>query len=399
MQQRNWFVLWTLSGVLPCCVIGGYSLAGQASGDAQTAAPAMAATVEYPSAGISVAVPKDFEGEATSSMFDIMRFALASKERTTQLVSLSVYPVGEGVTADAYAERMFNDMPTLVFRQLRLLKKVQMDDVAGQHAAARVMSYTYRGVDTRAATVYFIREIKEPKLRLFYAINVETVVQSQGSLIPTLDKVIKSIKLSDIRHPSTEIRDLQPPVIDAKNGFSIRVPRGWFVQANGDGFAMGQTDYLAGGLPGILVTAAVDDAPQDCDSQECAKKYLADLLATRNDKVKTEVISQGPALVGADEGYQFAVMQSAREAASAPAAKIEPSVADAAKARAVVVRRILCVKDGNNKPRSYLISLAGADISADAGNAALDKIAQSFKLLTATTAPATSSAPATMKSE
>jgi hypothetical protein len=393
MQQRNWLVRWALVGVLASCVAGGYRPAGQASGDAQTAAPAMAAAVDYPNAGISLAVPRDFEGEATSSMFDVMRFSLADKEHTIQAVSLSVFPVREGVTADAYAEGIFNAMPTLVFRQLRLLKKVQMDDVAGQHAAARVISYVYRGVEAQAATVYFIRELKEPKVRLFYALNVETIAQKQGLLIPTLDQVVKSITLSDVRHPSAQIKDLGPPVVDARNGFSIGVPRGWFVQPNGDGFTLGQTDYLAGGIPGILVTAAVGGASPGGDSQQCAKKYLADLLAAKNDKVKTEVISQGRALVGGDEGYQFAVEQSVREAASVPAAQT-PAAANAVKTRAIIVRRVLCAKGDNNQPKSYVISLAGADIGVDAGVTALDKIAQSFKLLAATTAPATSSAPA-----
>jgi hypothetical protein len=279
-------------------------------------------------------------------------------------------------------------MPTLVFRQLKLLKKAQMSDVAGLPAAARVISYTYRGVDTRAATVYFIREFKEPKVRLFYSINVEVVGERQASLIPTLDQVIKSITLTNIKHPSTEIKELGPAVTDAKNGFSIRVPQGWFVQPNGDGFIFGQTDYLLGGVPGIQVAAAADDAPPDCDSQKCAKKCLADLLEAQNDKVKTEVVSQGPALMGSDQGYQFAVEQTPKETGSEPAAKM-------AKARAVIVRRVLWVKGSNNQPRAYVVALAGADMSPDAASSALDKITQSFKLLPTTTAPATSTAPAT----
>jgi hypothetical protein len=395
MLQRNWFLRWSLAGALLGCVAGGWWLAGQAAAQGQPAAPGMASAVEYSNVGISVAVPKGFDALATSAIYDVMRFALVGKEHTTQAVSLSVYPVGEGVTADAYAEGIFNAMPTLVFRQLRLLGKIQMKEVAGVPAAARVISYTYRGVETRAATVYFIREFKEHKLRLFYAINVETVAEKQASLIPTLDQVVKSITLTDIKHPSGEVKDLQPPVADARNTFSIRAPEGWFVQPNGDGFMFGKTDYLLGGVPGVLVTVAVDDAPADCDSQKCAKKYLADLVAAKNDKVKTEVISQGPALVGADQGYQFAAEQSPKEPPSL-IARTEPAVPALPKARAVIVRRVLCVKGGGDQSKCYVISLAGADMSVDAATATLDKIAQSFKLLAPTTAsaPATATAPA-----
>jgi hypothetical protein len=52
------------------------------------------------------------------------------------------------------------------------------------------------------------------------------------------------------------------------------------------------------------------------------------------------------------------------------------------------------MKGDSNQPRSYVISMAGVDMSVDAATAAMDKIAQSFKLLPTTTAPATSSAPA-----
>jgi len=66
----------------------------------------------------------------------------------------------------------------LAIRRLTLLKKINIP-VAGTNGTARLVTYAFRGAETTAAQVFFVRDIQAPdlnisKTRICYVLSVET---------------------------------------------------------------------------------------------------------------------------------------------------------------------------------------------------------------------------------
>lgn len=272
---------------------------------------AMNGCVELPHAGVVLAVPKGFSLQHLRESHDVMRAVLTEKRRAIQAVSASAFAVGPKETAESFAEKMRAEMQkSLVIRELKVRKKTPMT-VAGLSGSAWLLSYTYRGVATVAARVFFLRDLPKAKVRVCYVLTVESAIEREDKLLPVLGEMIKTFKLIDVRRPvSLGIEDLGLPWPDARHGYAVRIPRGWYAALTKVGLQMAMTDYLAGGEPSLTATVAVLPAQAGATARSCAAGAVA--LATKaaaGQNRLTTVAAQSAAKLGGVDGWQFVLRQ------------------------------------------------------------------------------------------
>ena len=371
---------------------GGIALAVLAIPAGGAAAPkALREPVEYPHAGIIVATPVEFEPQALAAPFDVVRAVVMEGNRAVRAVTLSAFPVAPKVKADDFADAKVLELKkNLAIRNLKLLKKTPIP-VAGVSGTARMMSYTFRGAKTVAAQVFFMRNAKSAKVRICYLLTVVTSEDRQAKLLPVLGAVIKSVKLTTVRHPAIAPgAKLGDPIVAYKLGFAIRRPRGWYGTKSMTGAEMGQVDYLLGGIPMPMAQLWVmRPSAEATTSAACAKKHLGMAQALAADRKQTcEVVSEGPVKLGSVGAYQFVLKQAPKKGAAPP-----PRGAAGPKA-VIIVQRTACVAPNpGDQPKAYVLILTCQGQDAKPPTQLMETIAGSFVLLAATSKPST--APAT----
>ena len=347
-------------------------LCGSAAG-ALAAEPAvpMAQATSVPRAGISLAVPKGFAPQPLHEPNDVLRAALSRKGRPVQAVSLSAFAVGQKETADAFAEKMMAEATkSLVIRRLKVRKKTPMT-VAGLPASARLLTYTYRDVETWAARVFFVRPVKGTKVRICYVLTVETASQERDKLLPVLGEVIKTVGLIAVKHPAlVGVAGLSEAWVDAKRGVSIRPPRGWYATQTSVGVQMAVTDYLMGGVPALTATVAVADAPHGAGAEPCANRAIQRATkAAEGQNRTTTVLARGPASLGGVRGFQFVLRQVPKKARNGDLPVF-------------IVHRIVCKPAPKaKKTTTYSLILICQGGSAKAAGDMLSKIATGFRFV------------------
>lgn len=353
--------------------------------------------VEHPHAGIALAVPAGFAHQPLTALYDVMNaVVLDDKGQPMYAVTLSAFPVAEKVTADEFAEAKAGELKkNLAIRHLTPLKKVPIS-VAGLTGTARTMSYTFRGMKSIAAQVYFIRDLKSSSTRICYLLTVVSPAEKerQDRLLPILGAVIKSVRLVAARHPAVPgAGDLGEPVADAKLGYSLQTPKGWYAEKSPFGLEMGQVDYLVGGLPMPSVRFMVAPASGDALTAEAAAKQflgIARRMASER-KQTSKVASEGPTKLDKLTAYQFVLVQSSAKPPVPPAGERLPT-------SVVVVQRTARLPDrGSETPKVCVLILTCRGDDAKAAAAGMAAIAGGLSLTHATTQPATqpTSRPAT----
>jgi hypothetical protein len=348
--------------------------------------------IDYPHAGISLASPKGFEARPLENPYDVVNAVVLDNDRPIQAVTLSAFPVAGSVSAEAFADSKMAELrKNLAIRHLKLLKKTPMP-VAGLNGSARLMSYTFRGAKTLAAQVYFMREGKEPEVRICYLLTVVCSADKQPRLLPTLGAVVRSAQLTAVRHPDLSgASTLGETVEDASLGYALRRPARWYAVKSAVGAEMGQVDYLLAGasVPSVHLLAQPITG-DEANSEAFAKKSLGVLRSVAIKRKQTcEVLAEGPAKMAGLPAYQFAVVPStAKQPALPRSAKSPPSV--------VIVQRTVCVPGGDT-PRAYLLTLTARSETAQAAQAFMDKLVGGFRLVEPATQPTTqpTTAPAT----
>jgi hypothetical protein len=348
---------------------------------------------DFPHAGISLAVPQGFEYQPLHEPFNVMRAVLSKGAQAAQAVTLSAFPVAPKVTAADFADAMLAEQKqNLTIRHLKMLKQIPMP-VAGIPGVAQRISYTFRGIETTAARVYFIRELAASKVRICYVLTVETDMENQVSLLPILGEVIKTVGLTAVQRPVTvAIRQLHRPMKDHKRGYIVRPPLGWYTKPGPAGLEMGQVDYLLGGIPMPTVTVTVTEVPSDATSEQCTKKCLKlALAAAAEQNLRVEVVAEGPARLGGLAGWQFALRQSQE-----PRPSTGP--ADNQQHPVVIVQRTVCppAEPGREK-NSYSLVLICQGADAETAMGMMEKIAGGFEFAGRPSASITASAPAKKK--
>ena len=370
---------WTVSVVA--------ALAGLAQAAAGAAKPVVLDKAqEYPHVGLGLAVPVGYVAQPLVSPYDVMKAVVAENYRPVEGVTLSAFPAMAKVTADEFAEAKMNELKkNLAIQQLKLLKKTAMP-VAGVNGSARLMSYTFRGLKTLAAQVYFLRDVKDADVRICYLLTVVCSVERQPRLLPTLGAVVRSVRTTSVRHP--ELRPelkLGEPIEDYDLGYFLRRPAGWYAAKIAAGAELGQVDYLLGGvsMPSaqLLVTRVSGEA---ATSEGCGKMYLGMAKAAAlQRKQACQVVSEGPAKLGMLPAYQFVLVQSAQVGATAPRTGIHAEPV-------VIVQRTACLTDTRDgKPMVYALVLTARGNNAKPAEGLISAMAASFRHLESTTQPAT----------
>jgi hypothetical protein len=294
---------------------------------AQESAPPMQKPVSLPAAGLELALPEGFQPGTVGEMYQVLQAGRADVQgKTVQGITVSAYPVDEGVTAEAYADQMVAQMKhSLVVRDLEVVKQTRLP-VAQLEGRARLLRYNWRGKATVAAGAFFVREDKGSGARICYVITIESVEAHKASLLRYFGAVIETVKLVPLQHAHKA--ELGPPGgtwTSEKLGFAVTVPLGWHVTTTPTGVMLGRVDYLYGGVP--TVALQVQTAPADpCSTAEaCCEKQLARArqFAQRNE-MDVKVVSQGETNLAGQPAQQFVLRQTPRQ--SDPAAEMPEDV-------------------------------------------------------------------------
>jgi hypothetical protein len=388
----------------------------------------MKSVVEYPWAGISLAIPTGFETQTLYEEYQIVVATRIEGKQATQSISLSAFPVDGQVTAKKFSQVTLEGLKTsLATRRLKVLKETTVR-IAGLDGAARSMTYSHRGVETAAVGVCFIREVKPPadrqdntsgaeapKIRIAYLMTMEVAVKYKDALLRSFDAVVKTVKLTDIHHPIDVTRKFRGPFVkDYRRGYGIRLPIGWVGIKGELGVSLGQTDYLLGGITSPLVQVVSLTVSADTDAKQCGQKAID---FERKHGMKIEILSESPIKLAGRDGYQYVVRKSlapatqpvttqpaatqpatapvatqpvttqpaATQPATAPAATqpVTTQPADEPPAESVLeVRRLLCIPaEDPDKQRHFAVILSCYDTDVKKVVALMDKLAKGFILI------------------
>jgi len=377
-----------LSGVLIVAVVLGAF--GSGGSVAIAAENKMSPLVNYPHAGVSMALPPGFETHIVPDSFTVVRAGMLIGKQPIQAVTLRALCVGPKTTASEFADDSEKDLESrLSVRKFQPSKKSVAIKVAGITGVARVLKYSYDGVPTAAANVFFIRELKGDGLRICYALTVEVVARHEKSLLPTLGKVLKSIKLTTVQSPaSIPVRLSERKLSDYRGGFSVRVPEGWYAGAVNGGVLLGQKNYLIGGANSPQIAILSSPTEPDASSQAFAGKAISKYLAaaTKPDS-GVEVLSHGRTIVSGQNAYQYVLKLTYRVLPTTQPTGTTTTSKPADKGKAVKVGkieavRVVCRSDSSGKSvRAYLFALTCLESEAKFVTPWLDTLAAGFEYL------------------
>lgn len=314
----------TVSQWLICLICVG--LAAETSPAAEPASrgaasvPVLATSMECSNAGISLAVPRGMELQTSSEQYELARWVQMEGNKPAAAVTMQAFPVTEKVQASDFADAMTQEVrKNLAISHLSVIRQEKMP-IAGQEGQLRVLSYVFRGAETVAGRLYFIREAtvspaaEQPvKLRLCYVLTVEMAPARQASMQPMLSDIARSVQLTPIRRPIDQpVKELDAPIKDYRLGYSISVPRFWHYGTTPNGAEVSQTDYVLGGLPMPVLRVIVSDAGNLPSAEEVAKRAIDELRnsARANDE-DVKVISQKAVTMAGLDGWQIALEQRA----------------------------------------------------------------------------------------
>jgi hypothetical protein len=355
--------------------------------------------VNYPHAGVSIALPKGFTSHVSADAMIILRGGLVIGRQPAQAVTLSAFCVGPKMTASAFADLSEKALKEqLSVRKFQPLKSVPIK-VAGIAGVARLLKYTYNGGPTTAAKVFFVRELKGQNIHLCYVLTVEVSVKYERTLLPTLDKVIKGIKLTTVQAPSSITTRLSDRKLsDFRGGFSIRVPEGWYGSTVKGGMSIGQKNYLIGGLNSPQVAVLSSAVKSDMSARAFAKMALSKpLAATTQPDGNVELVSEGPVKVGKQDAYQYVLRITEKiQPATQPTSSSKPvDKGKTIKLGKIEAVRVVCRSDSNGKAvRAYLFALSCLDSDVKLVTPWFEVLSKGFEHLPLPDKPAVGKKPA-----
>ena len=299
-------------------LVAGTSLAAEPASRGASTATSLTSTLDYSNAGISLAVPRGMELQASSEQYEVARWVQMEGNKPAAAVTVQAFPVTEKVQASDFAEAMTQEVrKNLAISHLAVVRQEKMP-IAGQEGQLRVLSYVFRGADTAAGRLYFIREAtvssaaEQPvKLRLCYVLTVEMALARQAAMQAMLSDIARSVQLTPISRPIDQpVKELDAPIKDYRLGYSISVPRFWHYSTTPNGAEVSQTDYVLGGLPMPVLRVLVTDAGNLPTAEEVAKRAIDELRnsARANDE-DVKVISQKAVRMAGLGGWQVVLEQ------------------------------------------------------------------------------------------
>ncbi len=341
----------------------------------------MQAPVNYPHVGLSITLPQGFTTHIVADSTVVMRAGMLIAGQPARAVTVSAFCVSPKTTAVEFAD--FSDKALkakLSVRKFQSLKSVPIK-VAGIVGVARLQKYTYDGAKTTAAKVSFIRQLKDEGLSICYMLNVEVGAKHESALLPSLDKVIKGLKLTKVQSPAaipTRLSDGK--LTDYRGGFSVRIPHGWYGAAVRGGVSMGQRNYLIGGVDSPQVAILSSPAKPDASSETFAKMAVSRYLAaTTQPDSGVELLSQSSVKIGQQDAYQYVLKMTY---AVAPTTQPSSGEAKAVKVARIQAVRVVCRLDEDGKAvRAYLFTLSCQESEAKLVSTWLDTLGQGMEYL------------------
>ncbi len=375
-----------LIAALPIMLSAAAASAGEKSKDAET--------LKFPHAGIQVDIPSEFSLVKVEDPYDIMRAEIRDGKEVTQALSVSALPVKSDMTADKYADMMEKELRNnLAVRNLKILKKVPIT-IASHKGTARSMSYNYRGVKTIAARVYFIRTISPGAGAVCYMLTSEASPESQDKLLPALDKLLKSVKLIQIRHPiESPVGRTIHRIKDHVRGFAVPLPLGWFVQNSDTGITLAQTDYLAGGQVNMTMSIFTDKVAPGTTAKSYAELKVRKLKLTASGDAEDHIVSRKAAKTGDMDSYQVVIRIKPQAPKTSPATQPEEENTDSRNAKNarpwIIINRTACTATQEKSGKSYMMVLVCRGNDPEPASAIMEKVAGEFTLLETAKGPAT----------
>ena len=375
-------------------------LAGAAPADARAEPVEMAPPVEYPHAGIALAIPRELTPQALRDPFEVARAARAGGGRTVLALSVSAFPVDSKVQAGAFADAMLAELKRRPgVRKLKVRGRGPLK-IAGSDAAARRISYIVGDRDRVVALwAVFVRQVEPPGVRICYFLSVEAAGEHQARIQPVFAEAAKRVRLIDLERPSA--KTMGGPGLklkDTRHGFSIRLPPAWYVlRAAGRHPAftvwegkvlvtetpleMGQTDYLAGGRGGVKASVVVGNIPPGMTAAAFGDQAWRHAVQA---SARAARVSAGPVRVAGLQGHQGVMKLARRPAGLADPRRKQP------RATFVIVRalRVPPEKKGR-RGRGYALLVRCRADDAEAAGAMMDRLAAGFELPGVTTKPTT----------
>ena len=303
-----------------------------ATADVGRAEMAMGESVDFPHAGLALAFPAGYQSQTVQQPFDIARAILTDKDLPVQAVTVAAFPLEDpNISAEELADQMAAaQQQNLAVRNLQVLSKAPMK-VADLPGAARLISYTFRGDETVAASVVFCRDLVGRQGRLEYVITVEAAADRKAEVLPALGEVVKSVRLMTVVRPIDIPLKMSSRVLEAPDGLiALRVPHGWFAEVSEAGISLAQTDYTLGGEPTVIACVLGAETAGAATPQQHAQQCIqAATQAAADQGMEAKVISQEPARLGSAEACQLVIEQRLPQASSVPsgAATSQPASA------------------------------------------------------------------------
>ncbi len=357
-------------------LVRGIAAADQAKSDKL---PEMDQPVEYPCAGIRLALPKGFEPRPLDRMRQVLK-ASKTIDGDPMTIVLALQPVAQNVTARGlweWAMEFWRTSPAI--SDLRLVEERNVS-IANMPAVGRLFTYSSRGVDAAVLGLCFIREVDRPGLakdaepiRIGYGLVIMTTGKQMTSMIPVINGVARSAELTSIRRPiDTPLELTSATVRDLEGRYALKIPNGWSSGHDEMGVVMGRMDYLLAGVASPAVRVVALDVPESMSAKACGESAIDHATKQQGNKVK--ILSQGPAKMGGVEGYQFVVEK------RVPLATAENSKASEAEFSQpfIEVGRIVGVPGRSGRQNFFAVVLTCHDCKAEQAETIMEKLAAEF---------------------
>jgi len=342
--------------------------------------------MQFPRAGVTLSLPGGFELQQLEDEMQVMTATRIESKRATVSISLQATPVEEGVTAKEFSQEQIDSYKqSLAVRHFKQLKEVPINIAPGIEGIASSFQYSFRGIQTVAVGVCFIREItpeknEKPLVRIAYVLTMEMAAEQK-----------KDLKLTPFRRPIDLDHDYKGPLLkDFESGYAIRLPKGWAGYGNQWGITLKQLDFLLGGVPCPDVQVVSIVLSDNLDSKQCGRKYI-DAEIKRG--LKVDVLSEGATKLAGKDGYQYVLLKSIPAPTTKPTTpptskpttetpEEEPPIRQTPISEAILqVHRLLSVPSDDGAVRHYAIILTTRKCETKKALEIMDNLVAGFELI------------------
>ncbi|MCD4825668.1 MAG: tetratricopeptide repeat protein, partial [Phycisphaerae bacterium] len=347
---------------------------------------------DYPNAGLQLALPKGFEIKPLEKASQVLVASSEGEVEKNQTFTISIFPVSEGVSASQFVDGALADLRRQgTLGDIKQTSRVTFN-IHGITGDGVRLDFSHKGKEVSAIAGCFIREVRSPDgpkdsamIRLAYVVSLETARANKDSLPPAIHAIAKSIRFTDVRHPMDIPIAKGKELKDEEHGLAVVLPVGWVARKKSDGIAMGQIDFLLGGVASPMVHASAVDVPAGLDHKQCLQR----LLKKYKDMGYTvELLSQGPAKLAGLDGYQFAIRRSVvGKAVKDPYVEKRPAAKPMTKPGPAYIEmgRFAfspgSVGDKTGKKKVYFIDMVCYDDNVKKVSTVLDHLADGFTIL------------------